>query len=95
MSPDQEAERARDLQRVINAYHRVFASEDGQTVLKNLKAYFRYDRPAFERGISHRYCPMAAALRDGQREVILFIEHRLRQPAAGDDQTQPTTILKP
>lgn len=95
MNPEQEANRAREIQRVINAYHRVFESEDGQTVLKNLRAYFRYDRPAFERSLNHPYDSHAAAIRDGQREVILFIEHRLRQPAAGDDQTQPATTIKP
>lgn len=95
MTNDKELERQRELQRLTNAYHRVFTSEDGQTVLQNLKAYFRLNRPAFERGIAHAYDPIAAALRDGQREIILFIEHKLSLPVVADDaETPKTTVLK-
>jgi hypothetical protein len=92
MTTDKELERAKSLQRVNNAYHRCFASEDGQIVLDNLKAYFRMNRPAFERSLGHAYDPVAAALRDGQREVVLFIEHKLSLPVVGDaDVERPTT----
>lgn len=84
MTPEQEGERQRELQRVTNAYHRVFKSEDGAMVLRNLRAYFRVDRPAFERSVTHPYDPISAALRDGQREVMLFIDHKLAQPVEGD-----------
>jgi len=84
MTPEQEAERQRELQRVTNAYHRVFKNPDGEVVLKNLRAYFRVDRPAFERSVNHPYDPISAALRDGQREVMLFIDHKLAQPVEGD-----------
>jgi hypothetical protein len=92
MTPDKEVERSKSLQRINNAYHRCFENEDGQVVLENLKAYFRMNRPAFERSLGHAYDPVAAALRDGQREVILFIEHKLSTPVVGDaDVERPTT----
>ena len=51
-------------------------------------------RPAFERSLHHPYDPLAAALRDGQREVILFIEHKLAQPVQADgDIEQPKTTV--
>jgi hypothetical protein len=94
MTDKQELERERDRQRVINAYHRVFDSEEGQIVLNNLRNYFRTSRPAFERTLTNAFCPLAAALRDGQREVILFIESKLSSPAQGDaDQEQPKTAV--
>jgi hypothetical protein len=96
MTNDKELERQKDLQRITNAYHRVFGSEDGKAVLANLKAYFRMNRPAFERSLTHAYDPIAAALRDGQREVILFIDHKLSQPvqADGDIETPKTTVTR-
>ena len=94
MTNDKELERQKDLQRITNAYHRVFGSEDGKAVLANLKAYFRMNRPAFERSLTHAYDPIAAALRDGQREVILFIDHKLSQPVQADgDIEQPKTTV--
>lgn len=95
MTTDKELERQKELQRITNAYHRTFSTEDGKTVLANMKAYFRMTRPAFERGLAnHSYDPIAAALRDGQREVILFIEHKLSQPLVADgDVDQPKTTV--
>lgn len=95
MTNDKELERQKELQRITNSYHRTFSTEDGKAVLSNLKAYFRMTRPAFERGLSnHSYDPIAAALRDGQREVILFIEHKLSQPLVADgDVDQPKTTV--
>lgn len=97
MTSEQEAERQRELQRITNAYHRVFKSEDGAMVLRNLRAYFRVDRPAFERTLHHPYDPIGAALRDGQREVILFIDHKLAAPVEGDANLPDTKtrIIKP
>lgn len=92
MTTDKELERGKSMQRITNAYHRTFKSEDGQVVLDNLRAYFRMNRPAFERTLGHAYDPVAAALRDGQREVVLWIEHKLSQPAVGDaDVERPAT----
>jgi hypothetical protein len=95
MTTDKELERQKELHRITNCYRRTFGTEDGEKVLANLKAYFRMTRPAFERGLSnHNYDPIAAALRDGQREVILFIEHKLSQPVVADgDVDQPKTTV--
>ncbi len=92
MTTDKELERSKSLQRINNAYYRTFESEDGRVVLDNLKAYFRMNRPAFERTLGRPFDPIAAAVRDGQREVILFIEHKLSLPVVGDaDVEQPKT----
>jgi hypothetical protein len=92
MTTDKELERSKNLQRINNAYHRTFDSEEGRIVLDNLKAYFRMNRPAFERTLGRTFDPIAAAVRDGQREVILFIEHKLSLPVVGDaDVERPTT----
>ena len=94
MSPDKELDRTRELQRLTNAYHRVFDTEDGKVVLQNLKAYFRMNRPAFERSMTQPYDAIAAALRDGQREVILFIDHKLSSPVIADGNLdQPSTTV--
>lgn len=88
---DREIRRAREIQRVTNCYHRVFASEDGQEVLKNLKAYFQTDKPVFQRLPDGKFDALSAAVRDGSREVILFIEYKLSQPAIGDSDAKPKT----
>lgn len=94
MTPEATVEAEKKSQRVTNAYHRVFQSEDGQMVLEHLRSYFRINRPAFQRSMHHPYDPIGAALRDGQREVILLIEHKLAEPAVGDaDFDQPKTKI--
>ena len=94
MTQDKELDSSRELARLNTAYQRTFSTEDGKTVLQNLRAYFRMARPAFERSLHHPYDPLAAALRDGQREVILFIEHKLAQPVQADgDIEQPKTTV--
>jgi hypothetical protein len=92
MTETKELERSKSLQRINNAYHRCFTSEEGKVVLDNLKAYFRMNRPAFERTLGRPFDPLAAAVRDGQREVLLFIEHKLSLPVVGDaDVERPST----
>ena len=94
MTTDKELDRSRDIARINNAYHRVFGTEEGKAVLQNLRAYFRMNRPAFERSMTHAYDPYAAALRDGQREVLLFIDHKLSLPVQADgDIEQPKTTV--
>lgn len=94
MTEDKELQRSKNLQRVTSAYQQTFSTEEGKLVLANLKSYFRMNRPAFERSLGHPFDPIAAALRDGQREVILFIEHKLSLPVAADgDINQPKTTV--
>ena len=47
MTEDKELQRSKSMQRITNAYHQTFATEEGKMVLDNLKAYFRMNRPAF------------------------------------------------
>jgi hypothetical protein len=96
MTTEQELERTREMQRIANAYKRVFATEDGQTVLNNLKAYFEFGRPCFKRPMPGlAYDPIAAALRDGNHEPIMLIESKLRMPFIADgDITSPKTSVK-
>lgn len=92
MTEDKELQRSKSMQRITNAYHQTFSTEEGRVVLENLKAYFRMNRPAFERTLGRTFDPIAAAVRDGQREVVLFIEHKLSLPCVADgDVEQPKT----
>ena len=92
MTEDKELQRSKSMQRITNAYHQTFSTEEGRMVLDNLKAYFRINRPAFERTLGRSFDPIAAAVRDGQREVVLFIEHKLSLPCVADgDVEQPKT----
>ena len=96
MTEDKELQRSKSMQRITNAYHQTFSTEEGRMVLENLKAYFRMNRPAFERTLGRTFDPLAAAVRDGQREVVLFIEHKLSLPciADGDVEQPKTEVLK-
>lgn len=96
MTEAQALEQAKTRQRVTNAFHRVFAGADGKTVLDYLKNYFRSDRPVFQRSLTHQFDPLHAAMRDGQREVLLFIEAKLMESTQGDAdiETPKTTILR-
>lgn len=94
MTEEQELQRSKNIQRVNTAYQQTFSTEEGKMVLANLKSYFRLNRPAFERSLGHPFDPVAAAIRDGQREVILFIEHKLSLPVQADgDVNQPKTTV--
>ena len=80
--------RERERQRTINAYHRVFLGEEGKVVLEDLKRAFGTDAQAFSP--AQDFNPIPAAIRDGQRGVILHIEAMLRrQPAADGDIEEP------
>lgn len=90
----EEIEAARQRQRLVNAYHRAFASDDGKAVLSDLRAIFGVDAPVFIRGASG-FDPVHAAVRDGQRQVILHIASILAEEAQGDsDVSKPTVEVK-
>lgn len=88
-------ENARAAQRLVNAYHRLFGCRDGKLVLADIRKSFGAHLPAFiplERGRGLEYDPLHAAIRDGQRQVILHIEHKLNLSAKGDsDVEKPAT----
>lgn len=75
-------QRERERQKIINAYHRVFAGKDGQLVIADIKQQFATESQVFLPG--YDYNPVVAALRDGQRGVILHIEMMLKRPVIGD-----------
>ena len=91
-TPDEKAlEKQRRVQREVNAFHRTFDSEDGRLVLSLLQAKFKTDKPAF----LPPYDTHAAAVRDGQREVILYIQEVLKIPVTGDANiTDPVPTVK-
>jgi len=89
-SEDKQAalSRERERQKTINAYHRVFLGEEGKAVLDDLKRSFATDCQAFS--AAQDFNPIPAAIRDGQRGVLLHIESMLRrQPAADGDIEEP------
>jgi hypothetical protein len=55
------------------AFRRVFSSEDGMKVLTHLSEVFGMDKPAFLPNHLGGYDPTHAAMRDGQRSVLLHI----------------------
>jgi hypothetical protein len=84
-----EQERAR--QRTVNAYHRVFTTADGKEVLEDLRRYFKTDQPSFIFGQSY----VDAAVRDGQRQVIIRINDQLRKTIMADgDVEKPQAKIK-
>lgn len=46
-------------------------------VLRILEERFQTHLPAFQRNAEGHFCPIAAALRDGAREVILYLRQQL------------------
>jgi len=97
MAPEDKAaalRRERERQKVTNAYHRLFACKDGQAVIADLKHQFATDSQVFLPG--YDFNPVVAALRDGQRGVVLHIEAMLRRPiiADGDIETPKRKVKK-
>jgi hypothetical protein len=85
MAPEDKAaalRRERERQKTINAYHRVFGGKDGERVISDLKTVFTTESQAFLHGFD--FNPIVAALRDGQRGVILHIEAMLKRPVIAD-----------
>jgi hypothetical protein len=97
MAPEDKAtalRRERERQKITNAYHRVFGSKEGAAVIADLKTQFATDSQVFLPG--YDFNPVVAALRDGQRGVILHIEAILRRPviADGDIETPKRKVKK-
>ena len=79
-----ELKKAKEAQRLVNAYRRLFGSEEGKLVLEDLKARFGTQMPTFIPKGDGGFDPLWAAIRDGQRQVVIHIEHQMSLPAAGD-----------
>jgi hypothetical protein len=83
-----ELQRKQELQRRINAFHRLNALPDFKLFLDDLRDAFGMDQPAFLplEGKPTVFDSHYAALRDGQRSVLLHIEARLRVKPQGDNE---------
>lgn len=87
--------KAQAQQRIVNAYHRLFNGPDGKAVLEDLRKSFGTEQPAFipqTRGRHCEYDPLHAAIRDGQRQILLHIEARLKATAKGDANIESAPI---
>ena len=71
MTPQQHIDHARRKRRHLLAH----IDED---TLQILEEHFQTHLPAYQRSASGSYDPIAAAIRDGQREVILYLRHQLQ-----------------
>lgn len=71
MHPEERIAQARRNRRYLREHI------DEET-LRILEERFQTNLPAYQRNTDGHYCPIAAALRDGQREVILYIRHQLQ-----------------
>lgn len=93
-----ELDKTKEAARVTLAYHRVFATADGKRVLADMKRAFGLHMPAFipqTRGRHCEYDATHAAIRDGQRQVVLHIEAKLAQmPTADGNEEQPRRKVK-
>ncbi len=70
-------------QRRVSLYSRIFNTPDGRDLLKDLKQNVGYDKSVFtrvDRGNHMAFDPLNAALKDGARGVIVFIEEILATP---------------
>lgn len=81
-------EKEKEQQRIINCYHRIFNSEDGKIILADIEKSFSTNLPAFVtlnkgNGV-FGYDSTHAAIRDGQRSIILHIKAKLAFPVKGD-----------
>jgi hypothetical protein len=97
MAPEDKAaalRRERERQKMTNAYHRVFGTKEGAAVIADLKSQFATESQVFLPG--YDFNPVVAALRDGQRGVIIHIEMMLRRPviADGDIETPKRKVKK-
>ena len=67
-------------ERIAQAKHnrRHLRQHIDEETLSILEERFQTNLPAYQLNKDGHYCPIAAALRDGQREVILYLRHQLK-----------------
>lgn len=95
MTTDAQLRKEQKLQRIVNAYHRIFRSDEGALVLQDLRDCFGMDRPAFiplERQGSLAYDALHAAKRDGQQDIHRHIQARLGAPAKADGEIETPAV---
>lgn len=91
-----DLEKARKAQRIVNAYRQIFKSPEGKLVLEDLKRQFGTEMPTFIPKQDGGFDPLWAAVRDGQRQVVIHIEYQMSLPAAGDGNVEKpqTKVIK-
>ena len=89
MTEDEKLRREQEAQRTINAYHRVFKSEDGQRIIEDLTKAFGMHMPAFLAKPDGGYDPLHAAKRDGQCDIMKHINAKLAAECKGDSLDRP------
>ena len=83
------------LAKTLGAYS-IFASPQGETVLADLEKVFGFSAQAFQPDAAGAYCPLKAAIRDGQRSVLLHIKSLVSRSTATPthEPTQKRTTIK-
>jgi hypothetical protein len=77
------------LAKTLGAYS-IFASPQGEIVLADLEKVFGFSAQAFQPDSQGAYCPLKAAIRDGQRSVLLHIKSVVSRATATPTH-EPTT----
>lgn len=78
----EQTEKAVRQSNVLQAYQQVFRSVEGRMVLENVEAVFGTNYPAFLPGEDREFSPLRAAIRDGQRQVVLHIKNLISEEAS-------------
>ena len=85
----------KDLQRAVNAYHRVFVGPEWEIVHQDLQHRFRTKGSAFSPGPNGVCDPYLAAHRDGARSMMEHIDFMLTLKVIGDANVeQPSVTIK-
>lgn len=81
--------RAKESQRTVNAYHRIFKSDDGKRVIDDISKVFGLHMPAFIAKPDGGFDTHHAAKRDGQADVLKHIQAKLSAKCEGDGIEKP------
>lgn len=69
------------LAKTLGAYS-LFATPQGETVLADLEKVFGFSAQAYQPDSQGTFCPLRAAIRDGQRSVLLHIKSLVSRSTA-------------
>lgn len=78
----------------LDTLRRVFDSPDGGAVLKWLHAAAATHKPSFTPG-SGPIDPLAAAIRDGRKAIVLEIEENLKHARSAPGANKPKAVASP
>jgi hypothetical protein len=67
-----------------------FHTPEGMLVMENLEKAFGFSAPAFVPGENGTFDPIRAAIRDGQRQVLLHIKSMSDKSNEQENTTKPT-----